>query len=121
MKGWWESEELDPGNLTKNQVILQEIQHSGMDDLFNVCTYTLPVYPHPPSQRFPDLIHHPSLTRGPHVHSEEIRLLEACLNHLSRMSQEIYPSTPMACINKVPVVIGQMKELQMKSNISVKL
>ncbi|PWA25450.1 hypothetical protein CCH79_00005407 [Gambusia affinis] len=35
MRGWWEPEELDPGNLTKKQVILQEIQHSGMEDLFN--------------------------------------------------------------------------------------
>lgn len=48
---------MDHGNLTSNQVILyQEIQFPGMDVVFYVYPYTLPVYPHPASQRFPFLV-----------------------------------------------------------------
>lgn len=57
-KGCWGLVELEHGNLTSNQVILyQEIQFLGMDFVF--FPYTLPVYPHPESQRFPFLIHSP--------------------------------------------------------------
>lgn len=81
---------MDHGNLTSNQVILyQEIQFPGMDVVFYVYPYTLPVYPHPASQQFPFLIHSPSQARGPHVLSEEVRPRRAFLNHLSRMSQDI--------------------------------
>lgn len=57
-KGCWVFEEMEHGNLTSNQVILyQEIQFPGMDIVF--FPHTLPVYPHPASQRFLFLIHFP--------------------------------------------------------------
>lgn len=59
--GW---EEMGHGNLTSNQVILnQEIQFPGMDLVF--FPYTLPVYPHPASQRFSLLICFPLTPEGP--------------------------------------------------------
>lgn len=43
-KGPWELQELELGNLTLNQVILYKgIQFPGMDVVFYVCPYTLPV------------------------------------------------------------------------------
>lgn len=52
------------GNLTSDQVILnQEIQFPGMDFVF--FSYTLPVYPHPASQRFSLLICLPLTPEGP--------------------------------------------------------
>lgn len=60
-EGW---EEMGHGNLTSNQVILyQEIQFPGMDFVF--FPYTLPVYPHPASQRFSLLICLPLTPEGP--------------------------------------------------------
>lgn len=57
-KGYWVFEEMEHGNITSNQVILyQEIQFPGMDVVF--FPHTLPVYPHPASQRFLFLIHFP--------------------------------------------------------------
>lgn len=50
------AENLKHGKLRSKQVTLyQEIQTPGID----VVPYTLPVYPHPASQRFPFLIHSP--------------------------------------------------------------
>lgn len=89
-KGCWEFEKIEHGNLTSNRVILyQEIQFPGMDVVFYVYPYTLPVYPHPASEPFPFLMDPPFPHQRPPCPFWKVRPWRACLNHLSRMSQDI--------------------------------
>lgn len=96
------------GNLTSNQVILyQEIQFPGMDVVF--FPYTLPVYPHPASQRFPFLIHSPLPRQRPPCPFWR----SASLKSLSQPSVTDVPghptSTPMVHTYTRPLVIGEVK------------
>lgn len=107
-KGCWGFEEMEHGNLTSNQVILyQEIQFPGMDVVF--FPYTLPVYPHPASQRFPFLINSPLPRQRPPCPFWR----SASLKSLSQPSVTDVPghptSTPMVHTYTRPLVIGEVK------------
>lgn len=96
-KGCWEFKKIEHGNLTSNRVILyQEIQFPGMDVVFYVYPYTLPVYPHPASEPFPFLMDPPF----PHQRPPCPFWRSASLKSLSQPSVTDVPghlpSTPMA-------------------------
>lgn len=94
MTGCRNLEHEDHGNLTSDQVIIQEIQFPGMDIGFNVYPHTLPVCSHPVSQQFPLLMLRPSFyQRAPYLFWRNASLRSLSQPSVTDVPDHL-PSTP---------------------------